>query len=104
MPFTGATCLELIERGARQNVGRVAVAFGDENQAFAQVNARANQFAHSFAALGARPHTRVALLVNNGLLSVPLDFGCVKAGINRVPLNSRLSAPEHLRMLQDSQC
>jgi acyl-CoA synthetase (AMP-forming)/AMP-acid ligase II len=71
--------------GARQNAGRVAVAFGDENQTFAQVNARAHQFAYSFAALGVRPHTRVALLVNNGLLSVPLDFGCVKAGINRVP-------------------
>lgn len=104
MPYTGATYLELIERGARQNADRVAIIFGDEEQTFAQVNARANQFAHAFAALGATPHTRVALLVNNGLLSVPLDFGCVKAAVNRVPLNSRLSAPEHVRMLQDAQC
>jgi len=104
MPFTGATYLELIERGARQNADRIAIVFGDEEQTFAQVNARANQFARAFAVLGAPPRTRVALLVNNGLFSVPLDFGCVKAGINRVPLNSRLSAQEHVRMLQDSQC
>jgi acyl-CoA synthetase (AMP-forming)/AMP-acid ligase II len=31
-------------------------------------------------------------------------FGCVKAGVNRVPLNSRLSAQEQVRILQDSQC
>lgn len=104
MLFTGATYLELVERGARQNADRIAIVFGDEEHTFRQVNARANQFAHAFATLGAPPHTRVALLVNNGLLSVPLDFGCVKAGINRVPLNSRLSTQEHARMLQDSQC
>jgi acyl-CoA synthetase (AMP-forming)/AMP-acid ligase II len=104
MPYSGATYIDLIERGARQNADRIAIVFGDERQTFAQVNAQANQFAHAFAVLGARPRTRVALLVNNGLLSVPLDFGCVKAGINRVPLNSRLSTQEHVRMLQDSQC
>jgi fatty-acyl-CoA synthase len=44
----------------------------------------------------------VALLLNNGLHSVPLDFACVKAGINRVPLNSRLSLAEHARMLAET--
>ncbi|OKO85816.1 long-chain fatty acid--CoA ligase [Bradyrhizobium sp. NAS80.1] len=104
MSYSGATYLELIERGARQNADRIAVVFGDEQQTFAEVNARANQFAHAFASLGANPRTRVALLVNNSLPSIPLDFGCVKAGVNRVPLNSRLSAQEHVRLLQDSQC
>jgi acyl-CoA synthetase (AMP-forming)/AMP-acid ligase II len=101
---TGPTCLELIERGARQNAGRIAVAFGEEQWTFARVNGLANQFAHAFGRLGAVPHTRVALLVNNGPWSVPLDFGCVKAGINRVPLNARLSAAEQIRMLQDAKC
>ncbi|HWW47492.1 MAG TPA: AMP-binding protein [Xanthobacteraceae bacterium] len=104
MGFTGPTYLELIERGARQNADRIALVFGDKQQTFAEVNARANQFAHAFRSLGAQQHARVALLVNNSLLSVPLDFGCVKAGINRVPLNSRLSAAEHIRMLQEAQC
>lgn len=104
MAFAGATYLELIERGARQNADRIAIVCGDEEQTFAQVNAQANQFARAFAVVGATPRTRVALLVNNGLFSVPLDFGCVKAGINRVPLNARLSAQEQVRMLQDAQC
>lgn len=104
MIHSSPTYLELIERGARQNADRTALVFGDERQTFAEVNARANQFAHAFLNLGLRRHSRVALLVNNSLLSVPLDFGCVKAGINRVPLNSRLSAAEHARMLGDAQC
>lgn len=104
MTYAGATYIEMIERGARQNAERIALVFGEETQTFAEANARANQIAHAFAAVGARPGARVALLVNNSLLSVPLDFGCVKAGVNRVPLNSRLSVAEHVRMLQDSQC
>jgi acyl-CoA synthetase (AMP-forming)/AMP-acid ligase II len=104
MTYTGPTYLELIERGARQNAERIALVFGEEQRTFAEVNALANRLAHAFRSLGAERHTRVALLVNNGLLSVPLDFGCVKAGINRVPLNSRLSATEHARMLEDAKC
>ena len=104
MGYTGPTYLELIERGARQNADKVALVFGGEQQTFAEVNARANQFAHAFRSLGAQRNARVALLVNNSLMSVPLDFGSVKAGINRVPLNSRLSIAEHIRMLQEAQC
>src|SRR5690606_5924822 len=40
----------------------------------------------------------------NGLHSVPVDFACVKANINRVPLNSRLSLNEHRRMLEETAC
>ena len=50
-----------------------------------------------------RRASRVALLLNNGLLSVPVDFACVKANLNRVPLNARLSLDEHARMLEDAR-
>lgn len=43
------------------------------------------------------------MLANNGIYSVPVDFACVKTGINRVPLNSRLPLAEHARMLADAQ-
>ncbi len=33
---------------------------------------------------------------------MPVDFACVKAGINRVPLNARLSLEEHARMLKET--
>jgi acyl-CoA synthetase (AMP-forming)/AMP-acid ligase II len=104
MTNTTPTCLELIERGASQNASRVALIVGDKQMTFSEVNRRANQIAHALHEMGAVLHARVALLVNNGVHSVPLDFGCVKAGVNRVPLNSRLSLQEHGRMLEEANC
>lgn len=104
MTHHGGLYSELIERGAAQNADRIAVEFGEERQTFAEVNALANQLAHAFGAAGCGRSHRVGLLVNNGLLSVPLDFACAKAGINRVPLNARLSVSEHARMLAEAQC
>lgn len=101
---TGATYLELIERGAAQNASRVALKWADQQWTFAEVNQTANQMAHALRALRAEPGARVALLVNNGPHSVPLDFACVKAGLNRVPLNSRLSVAEHARMILEARC
>ena len=100
----GPTCLELIERGARQHADRIAVVFGEEALTFAQVNAGANRLARALHRAGAPIGERVALLVNNGLLSVPLDFACVKGGLNRVPLNARLTVAEHARMITEARC
>ncbi|TDE20881.1 AMP-binding protein [Actinomadura sp. 6K520] len=98
------TTRELIIRGARQHTGRVAVVFGEQELTFGAVDELSNRLAHALAREGAGHHRRVGLLVNNGLLSVPLDFACVKGGINRVPLNSRLSVAEHVTMLTDTRC
>ncbi|NQE61960.1 class I adenylate-forming enzyme family protein [Caulobacter sp. RHG1] len=100
----GPTCLELIERGARQHADRIAVIAEGQSLTFAQANTRANRLAHAMRSAGLAPHHRVALLANNGVHSVPLDFACVKANLNRVPLNARLSAAEHVRMLTEAQC
>lgn len=104
MTGTYGTCLDLIERGACQNASRIAIQFEDQSLTFAQANAAANRMSHALGELGCVPGTRIALLLNNGLLSVPLDFACVKAGVNRVPLNSRLSIAEHARMIEEAQC
>lgn len=98
------TCLELIRRGARQHGERIAIVFGEQSLSFIQVDRLSSQLAHALYAQGIKQNDRVGLLMNNGLLSVPLDFACVKAGLNRVPLNSRLSLSEHVRMLQDTGC
>ena len=97
------TYLDLILRGARAYPDRIAVKVGDEAFTFSQVDTLSSQLAQALMACGARPGARIALLVNNGIHSVPVDFACVKAGINRVPLNSRLSLAEHARMLADVQ-
>ncbi|GGC63676.1 fatty-acyl-CoA synthase [Undibacterium terreum] len=100
----GPTYLDLIRQGALTYKDRIALVFAEQQLSFAQVDALSSQLAHALAQLGAAPGTRVALLVNNGLYSVPIDFACVKAGINRVPLNARLSLDEHIRMLGDIGC
>ncbi len=100
----GPTCLELIERGALQHADRIAVIAEGHSLTFAEVDMRANRLAHAMRSAGLAPHSRVALLANNGAHSLPLDFACVKAGLNRVPLNARLSAAEHARMLTEAEC
>jgi len=100
----GPTYHELIRRGALQHGPRTAIVFGEQRLSFAEVDALSSRLAQALLAAGVAPKTRVALLLNNGLYSVPLDFACVKAGINRVPLNARLSLDEHARMLQDTGC
>src|SRR6266567_2534304 len=42
---------------------------------------------------------RVGLLIGNGIWSIPVDFGCLKAGAARVPLNVRLAVGEQAAML-----
>ncbi|MEU3557403.1 AMP-binding protein [Streptomyces fragilis] len=101
---TGPTARELIIRGAREHADRVAVVFGDEELTYDEVDRLSNRLAHALAGQGAGHRDRVGLLLDNCLLSVPLDFACVKAGIDRVPLNSRLSAAEHVTMLATTGC
>src|SRR5690606_36782721 len=45
---------------------------------------------------------RVGLLLNNEIWSMPIDFACLKAGVARVPLNSRLAQAEHAKMLAEN--
>src|SRR5690554_7409607 len=96
------TYLELINRGGKHYPERVAIVFEQQTMTFRDVDNLSSQLANALRSAGAKHHDRVALLLNNGLYSVPVDFACVKAGINRVPLNSRLSVNEHVKMLQET--
>ena len=98
------TYLDLINRGARYYPERTAIVYGDQVLTYAEVDRLSAQLANALHGLGAGRGARVALLVNNGLYSVPVDFACVRAGINRVPLNARLSVSEHIRMLRETGC
>lgn len=94
--------VELVRRGAARFAERTAVVVADREFTFAEVDERANRLANALLAMGAGRGTRVGLLVDNGEWSVPLEFACLKAGVTRVPLNARLSAEEHTRMLADA--
>ena len=96
--------VELINRGGRTAPDRTAIMFEGASLSFAETHRVTNQLANVFADKGLKRGDRLGLLVNNSLYSVPLDFACAKAGLNRVPLNGRLSVSEHARMLQDTDC
>jgi len=58
--------------------------WGDKSLTFGEVDAAANRIAHVLAGLGVARGGRVGLLIGNGIWSIPVDFGCVKAGAARV--------------------
>ncbi len=94
--------VEMVRRGAERFATNTAVLVGDVRLTYREVDEAANRFANALAARGLSKGDEVALLVGNGLWSVPLTFACVKAGLVQVPLNARLSVVEHERMLAET--
>ncbi len=99
----GPTYRDLIVRGANGHRGRIALTVGERAMTFGEVDDLSSRLANALLSLGVPPRARVGLLLNNGALSVPVDFACVKANLNRVPLNARLSVDEHARMLVEAR-
>ncbi|MEK6407540.1 MAG: AMP-binding protein [Acidobacteriota bacterium] len=93
--------VELIRRGARYFPDRTAVLFEDKSLTFTEVDQLSNRFAHVLARGGIQRGSRLAILANNSLNSMPVDFACTKAGAARTPLNARLSMDEHEHMLRE---
>ena len=91
---------ELIRRGALHHGERTAILFEEERLSFRAVDRLSNRIAHALAGpLGLARGSAICMLIDNGLHSVPCDFGCVKAGLVRTPLNGRLSLDEHRAMI-----
>lgn len=88
----------MIRLGAERHAGRTAVRAGERALSFAEADALATGMARRLAE-DLPPGRRLGILAGNGLFSLPLDFACAKARLVRVPLNTRLSADEHRRML-----
>ncbi|TPG05856.1 AMP-binding protein [Sphingomonas oligophenolica] len=98
------TYRDLIERGARAHEERIAMIVGERSYTFADVNNRANRLAQALVSSGTGKGARVAVLLDNGPDSIPIDFAFAKAGLNKVPLNARLSRDEHVRMVVEARC
>ncbi len=95
---------ELITGGASRHRDRTAVHVGDRAMTFGEVAEQATGFARALLEQGVRPGDRLALLLENGPLSVPVDFAMALGGFVRVPLNARLSEGEHVQMVQGAGC
>jgi len=92
---------ELIRRGALHHGERTAMLFGEESLSFGEVDRMSNRIANAIGGrIGLGKGAPVTLLIDNGLHSIPCDFGCAKAGLVRTPLNGRLSLDEHQAMIE----
>ncbi|GMM92276.1 class I adenylate-forming enzyme family protein [Qipengyuania sp. MTN3-11] len=98
-----ALTVDLVRRGACRWGDRTAVEYGDTSLSFTEVDLLSNRLAQAMIAAGIVPQDRVALLVENGPFSIPLDFACLKARAVRVPLNARLAEAEHTAMLEQAR-
>ena len=97
------TLKSVFEKSFRKHADRVAVRFEDESLTYAELDARANAFAHALADRGVGPNDRVALMLTNRIEYLIADLGVIKAGATKVPLNDRLTATEFEYMLNDSR-
>jgi acyl-CoA synthetase (AMP-forming)/AMP-acid ligase II len=90
-------------RSALWFADRTAIIHEGHRFTFRQLNERVNRLANAFLELGLPKGDRVALLSANRHELVEADFACYKTGLARVPLNARLSMPELIHMLNNSE-
>ena len=92
----------LISRSAAWYGPRTAAEDGDRSVSFAEVERRSNRLAHALSAFARARGARVALLVPNRIEVVEIDLAIIKAGLVKVPINTRLKHEERLHVLTDS--
>ncbi|HEY0606847.1 MAG TPA: amino acid adenylation domain-containing protein, partial [Herpetosiphonaceae bacterium] len=81
----------------------IAVRFGEQQLTYAELNARANQLAHSLRAQGVGPEVRVGLAIEPALELVVAMLGVFKAGGAYVPIDPSYPEERLHWLLADSQ-
>lgn len=94
---------EQVRRCAMWFSDRVAFVYGDVKLTYRQLNERINRLSNALIALGLQKGDRVAILSKNRPQIIETIFACYKAGLVTVPLNARLSIPELVHMLNNSE-
>jgi acyl-CoA synthetase (AMP-forming)/AMP-acid ligase II len=74
--------------------GAPAIEFEGAAWSHAELDRRANRFAHWFQRIGLKRGDRVSLLVGNEPALVAAYFGAFRAGVIANPVNTRLTPPE----------
>ena len=90
-----------IERHAAFSPEKTAIRFGGEDISYAAFARRIARAAAILAGLGVKRGDAVAFLGLNNPEMLAMLFACARLGAMLAPLNWRLAAPEHARMLAD---
>ena len=92
----------LISRAANEYPDNLALVYKSTRKTFKELNQRCNRLAHGILQMGIRKGDRFGMLLHNSCEFIEIDFALSKAGIVRVPLNTRLANQDHVYMLNDS--
>lgn len=102
--YTGPICKDLIQRGAQAYPNNIAVTYDDKSLTFSEVDELSSRIANYLLSEGVAPRSKIGILSDNSLYTLPIDFCTAKAAYNRIPLNPRLSTDEHIHMLDSVDC
>jgi acyl-CoA synthetase (AMP-forming)/AMP-acid ligase II len=94
---------DLIRRAGRQYGAAPAIVDGERVVSFAEFDALTDRLGNALLARGLEPGDRVAAAMPNGADGVVVYYALAKAGLVRVPLNTRETAHEHAYKIDDSQ-
>jgi long-chain acyl-CoA synthetase len=81
---------DILHRSARRFGTRIAVAEGEQQTTYAELEASANRLAHHLLSRGLGPGAKIATMCNNSTDMVISIFGILKAGMVWVPINTML--------------
>ena len=87
---------------ARHRAASEAVICGADRRHWDAFNAAMNRVAHIMNAVGIGAGERAAVLMGNGIETMEVMFGVVKAGASVVPLSFLLTGPQLARLIDDS--
>ncbi len=104
LPYAADQCIhELITAQAQRTPTAVALVAGDQFLTYAELEARANQFAHYLRTLGVGTETLVALCVERSLELIVALLGIWKVGATYLPLDPNYPPDRLAYMLDDAQ-
>jgi long-chain acyl-CoA synthetase len=92
---------QVLDRAVQMKAGRTALICGAEQRTWSGFRDRVSCLAAAFRALGLAPGDRVAMLADNGFPYFEFHYATPWAGGVIVPLNTRLSDPELVYILND---
>lgn len=93
----------MLTKAAKQWPGRIAIAYGDQELTYRQLNDRVNALANAFKGLGVREGDRVAIWQHNCPQLLETIFACFKTKAIVVPLNARFIGEEAVYHINDSE-
>nr|WBO80847.1 amino acid adenylation domain-containing protein [Streptomyces sp. SBE_14.2] len=98
-----ATLPALFERQAAATPDRTAVLAGAQRLTYAELNARANRWAHHLISAGAGPEQRVMVAVPRSPEWLAVTLGVLKAGAAYVPVDPAYPADRIAHMVRDAR-